>query len=436
LHVLRSCGKRIFLEFGRIFFMEQTLCWIWLQKALGISSSLQTAKIIELFRGGAQEIYEAGERERRISGAFSARQLQKLADTPLRAAEEIMAVCAKKNMRVVTPQQSAYPQLLSHLPNPPLVLYMQGTLEVLENRLTIALVGARKATPGSVDIALRLAAELAKADCVVVSGGALGIDTAAHTGALWAKGETIAVLGCGLDVPYLAENAALRERIAAQGVVLSEFPPGTAPTPYNFPVRNRILSGLSRGVVVVEAGERSGSLITANCALEQGRDVFACPGALFANAFKGANALIKAGAKPIFSARDILEEYTHIFPALRLDHVRGDLENPAANPATVPVKRTRRQSEKEPPPFPPPFFAQDAQPPPPTDAAAPPKAETAVPKTPSQKILDRLRGGPLHPDDLQRELDLPPGALSEALLLLEMDGLVTRTPQNLYAYAK
>lgn len=199
-----------------------------------------------------------------------------------------------------------YPLLLRNTFNPPCVLYYRGTLPI--NDKQIAIVGSRKATAYGKNVAGMLAAALAAARVGIVSGAARGIDTAAHLGAL-EQGYTVAVLGSGVDVAYPPENAKLLGSIAEKGVVLSEYAPGVIAHPGHFPARNRIINGLARGVIVVEAAEKSGALITADFALEEGRDVFAVPGSIFAGNSKGTNRLIKQGAKLVDSAIDILEEY-------------------------------------------------------------------------------------------------------------------------------
>jgi len=199
-----------------------------------------------------------------------------------------------------------YPILLRHIANPPLLLYYRG--ELYNSDKNIAIVGSRRASSYGKNVAQMLGSELAAAGFTVVSGAARGIDTAAHLGAL-TQGRTIAVLGSGVDVVYPPENAKLLNQIAAQGAVISEYPPGTAPHARHFPARNRIISGMSRGVVIVEAAEKSGALITADFALEQGRDVFAVPGSVFSPLSKGTHNLIKQGAKLVEKVSDILEEY-------------------------------------------------------------------------------------------------------------------------------
>jgi DNA processing protein len=202
---------------------------------------------------------------------------------------------------------AAYPPALAAIIDPPPVLWMRGAAAALE-RPAVAIVGSRAGSPYVLAVAEQLAADLSSRGIVVVSGLARGVDSAAHRGALGGAGSTIAVLGSGVDVIYPAEHRPLAREIEATGVVLSEFAPGTPPLPMFFPQRNRVISGLSRAVVVIEAGDKSGSLITARCALEQGREVLAVPGNVLSGRNRGAHALLKDGAKIVETADDILEE--------------------------------------------------------------------------------------------------------------------------------
>jgi len=199
-----------------------------------------------------------------------------------------------------------YPRLLMEIPDPPPFLYLLGEMQGSDT--AVAIVGSRRATQYGLCTATRLARDLAAQGVTVVSGMARGIDTSAHWGALKQGGRSVAVLGCGIDVVYPPENGALREALSQKGALLTEFPLGTAPLAENFPRRNRIISALSRGVVVVEAGEASGSLITARYALEQGREVFAVPGNVTCSGSRGVHGLIKEGAKLVERVEDILEE--------------------------------------------------------------------------------------------------------------------------------
>ena len=214
----------------------------------------------------------------------------------------------EKDIRCCTWEEEDYPPLLASTANPPAVLFYRGAIPDWER--TIAIVGSRKATAYGLQTAHQMAKELTTAGVVVVSGGARGIDSAAHTGALESQGPTVVVLACGLDRAYPPENRNLFEQVVnAGGTLISEYPPGTPPLGRQFPARNRIIAGMSRGTLVVEAAERSGSLITADFALEEGRDVFAIPGSIYLASCKGTNQLIRHGAICCTSVDDILSEY-------------------------------------------------------------------------------------------------------------------------------
>lgn len=220
--------------------------------------------------------------------------------------ERLQEECEEKSIRLCIRSDREYPELLQEIANPPEVLFYRGSLQ---NHLPrIAMVGSRKVSAYGKAVALQLGASLAGAGFSVVSGAAIGVDTCSHTGAIQ-KGTTEAVLGCGVDVAYPRENKKLLEEIAEKGAVISEYLPGTPAVGGNFPARNRIISGMSLGTVVVEAAQRSGSLITAEMALSEGRDVFAVPGSVFSNVSRGCHKLIQQGAKLIVDSNDIIDEY-------------------------------------------------------------------------------------------------------------------------------
>jgi DNA processing protein len=225
----------------------------------------------------------------------------------LSSAATALARAAADGLTPLAWSDPAYPPALWAIIDPPPVLWTRGSPAALE-RPAVAIVGSRAASPYALDVAGRLAADLAARGLTVVSGLARGVDSAAHRGALSVGGSTIAVLGCGADVIYPPEHAALARAIEPHGLIVSELVPGTRPLPQFFPQRNRIISGLSRAVVVVEAGDRSGALITAQCALDQGRDVFAVPGNILSGRNSGGHALLRDGARIVESADDILEE--------------------------------------------------------------------------------------------------------------------------------
>jgi DNA processing protein len=208
------------------------------------------------------------------------------------------------NAGVITIRDTEYPPLLKNISDPPIVLYKKGPLEA--GISTLAIVGSRKATFEGMNLAEKVGETLSSVGITIVSGLARGIDAAAHRGALKEKGKTVAVLGCGIDICYPSENRRLFNAIGEAGLILTEYAPGEEPLPYHFPERNRIIAGLSKGVLVVEASQKSGSLITARLGLEYGREVMAVPGSVFREEYKGANALIKQGAKLVENINDIL----------------------------------------------------------------------------------------------------------------------------------
>jgi DNA processing protein len=276
-----------------------------LQMVKGIGNS-RMRSLISYF-GGARQAWEADRCDLMLCGYLAEDVVNRLMEQRKNLNIQALAeTCQAKGIRICSIYDADYPQLLKTVYNPPALFYYRGRLPVNEN--LIAVIGARKATTYGKNAAQMLAGELVAAGVGVVSGAARGIDTAAHVGAL-KQGSTFAVLGCGVDVVYPQENKKLLEQIAENGAIISEYAPGTVPHPAYFPARNRIISGLARGVVVVEAGEKSGALITADYALEEGRDVFAVPGSIYSPFSKGTHKLLKQGAKLVTSVSDILEEY-------------------------------------------------------------------------------------------------------------------------------
>ena len=264
-------------------------------------------KLIEHF-GSPQAAYMASLTELESCGV-PARVAQAIfAQAALKDAEREVQEIAKADCELIAYDNEAYPPLLKQIPDAPLLLYVRGDLKVL-SQYAVAVVGSRRPSAYGSSVAHRLAHDLAQRQLVVVSGLARGVDSAAHRGALEAKGKTVAVMGSGIDVMYPRENKKLADEIAKSRAVISEFPLGTGPTPENFPIRNRIISGLSLGVVVVEAAEYSGSLITARLALEQNREVFAVPGNITSAQSFGPNHLIKQGAKLVDQWMDVIEEF-------------------------------------------------------------------------------------------------------------------------------
>ena len=295
-----------------------------------------------------------------------------------KAIEREFALLEKAGGRIVTLRDDAYPKRLKDIYDPPALLYVRGELR-REDELAVAIVGSRKTSPYGRWFTEKIGRDLAGQGVTIVSGLARGIDSVAHKGALDGGGRTIAVLGCGIDVIYPSENRDLFNQIVERGAVVSEFPMGSRPEGGHFPRRNRIISGLSIGVVIVQASAKSGSLITAKYALEQGREVFAVPGNVGADGSRGTNQLIKEGAKLVESSADILEEV---------------------------LPQWRRQEET----------AQKAE--------APGHGLAG-----GEKILFELLGEtPYHIDAIIRESQLDPGKVSSLLLNLELKGLISQWP--------
>lgn len=289
--------------------MNNDLYWVWLSCGLGAGASC--LDIVSYYEWNPYDIYTSSEKELCALDVLTEKCVKKLKSFPLRKAEEYLRVSQENGWKIITPSSKFYPKNLLHLQDLPLVLYVNGDETALTEEMSISVVGARKASDYGRAVARALSGALASRGFTIVSGGALGIDSAAHNGALDENGKTVCVLGCGLGTKYLMENEPLRQKISENGAVITEFPPYTPAGKTTFPLRNRIISGMTLGTVVIEAGERSGSLITARLAAEQGHDVFAVPGDLVSSSFLGTNNLIRNGAIPVFSPNDILEEYCH-----------------------------------------------------------------------------------------------------------------------------
>jgi len=287
--------------------------------------------------------------------------------------------------RVVAQSDEEYPELLRQIYDPPMVLYVKGQL-LPKDKNAVAMVGSRMTTHYGIETARRLAYQLGYVGVTVVSGGARGIDTSAHQGALSAKGRTIAILGTGINLIFPPENAELYERIAASGAIVTQFPFNRPGDKQTFPIRNRIIAGMTLGTVVVEANLTSGALITANFATEYGRQVFAVPGRIDSPRSKGCHELIKKGAKLCESAEDILSEFEYLFPAT----------NRAPTPNETGVLPAIELSENE------------------------------------QKVFDTLDHEQVNIDEIIRKSGMPSSAVSVTLLSLEMKRLVRQLPGKVF----
>jgi len=363
--------------------MEKLLPWLSLRSVPGVGCLLYR-RLIDRFQSPAA-VFKASRQELlQVTGITRRHALNiKNHRTPDRVFKEIDLI-GQKRIRMVTMKDPDYPSLLRQIPDPPPYLYLKGSLDGLAKHM--AVVGSRNATPYGLANARRLSADLSKCGLTIVSGMALGIDTAAHQGALRTGGKTVAVLGSGFERIYPAANRKLFDDIAGTGAVITEFAMPTEPEAHNFPVRNRIISGMSLGTVVVEASRKSGSLITARLAAEQNREVFAVPGSIQSFKSTGTHTLIKQGAKLVENAPDILEEISNVFP--------------------------------HPPP-----------------AASRSRNTATLPDlTPAELlVMGSLEPYPVHIDDLIRKIDMEPGKISGALLQLELKGVVQQSAGKLFS---
>lgn len=282
--------------------------WLRLERTPGVGC--ETGRRLLAAFGMPQHIFAASTSalQQVVPERIAQALLAPLSDDLRRQIDHTVEWAAQAGNQVLTLADAAYPQALLNIPDPPLMLYAKGRIELLSGR-ALAVVGSRNATAQGVANAERFSETLSASGLTIVSGLALGIDTAAHEGGLRGSGSTIAVIGTGADIVYPARNRGLAHRIANEGCIISEYALGTPAIAANFPRRNRIISGLSRGVLVIEAAAQSGSLITARMAGEQGRDVFAIPGSIHSPLSKGCHLLIRQGAKLVESAHDILEEF-------------------------------------------------------------------------------------------------------------------------------
>lgn len=362
-----------------------TKYYIWLALALGYSSP--KPKALSALYGDIAGFYRGGEAEWRLSGVLSSRDISALSDTPIEKSYEIIDRCTSLGISILSPDDPAYPKSLWEIYNPPAVLYVRGRMPDFSQRLAVAMVGTRSATAYGKETSHIIAGSLAKLGVIIVSGGALGIDSCSHVGALEAGGVSVCVMGCGLNHPYLMSNKRLRDNIAERGAVISEYPPDYPAGKYTFIERNRIISGLCGGVLVVEAGAKSGSLITARDALEQGRDVFAVMGNITSPYSQGTNALIKEGAVPVTDYTDIIRSYPRY-------NIEGEPDNMIRE---IPEHKTDIDVSDE-----------------------------------AVKVYKHITAEPIHIDNITASSGLPVQVVLRALTELELEGLVCAEKGSMY----
>lgn len=389
--------------------------FLWLTTRKGLSTG-EPWELLSRF-GTPEAVYFAEEAEYELLGLAGIKR-KSLEDKDLSGAEKILADCDRLGIRIMTIQDADYPELLSRIDDPPVVLYWKGKTLSIDDKLTVGVVGTRKCTPYGENLAGRLGLELARRGVVLISGMAEGIDSAGIKGALQGGGTVISVLGGGIDVVYPRQNRWLYKDVASVGALVSEYPPGTEHAGRHFPVRNRILSGLSRGVAVVEAGVPSGALISARCALDQNREVFAFPGGVDAPASLGCNRLIQRGeAKLILGADDLLEEFTGALPKeVPQDLPPMDERTVAQRLEVEPTSPLSRSQEEK---------VVDKQP----QRAYISLSDDPEALTDDQRdILMAIQRKALSADDIAEAAQIPARRVLSALTMLQLQGWVEERP--------
>ena len=363
--------------------------WIWLASRQGMTA--WEKQVVLAYFGSPEDCYFAKEAAYKNIEELSKTAVEALCDKDIQEAETILAACAKKKIHILTWQDARYPVALKNISDPPMILYYRGILPEFNDHPFIGVVGTRKASAYGLKLAETVAKQIAQCGGIVVSGMAEGIDAMATRGALSQGKPVVGVLGCGVDVVYPRCNRELFLKMERNGCLISEYPPETKPNKWNFPRRNRIISGLSSGVLVVEAPAKSGALITARQALEQGRDVFVTPGNVGIASCEGSNGLLRDGGIMVTSGWDILSEYVHRYPD-KIQQTQNDKK-----PIDIPA--------------PAPYIDQDHN-----------------TNSPEEAILACLEDGEQIIDAIIEKTGLSSGAVLAALTVLEVTGEVVTRP--------
>lgn len=386
--------------------------WIWLSRLSKITAS-QKCSLLQMFRD-PEEIYIAHREALQQAEGITDQALDALEDKDLTESRQILSSCTEKNISILTYGDGAYPKALKNIEQPPFVLYYKGCLPDWQSMPVIGVVGTRKASGYGLQAAEDLGYEIASCGGLVVSGGADGIDTKALEGALQAGKKVVAVLGFGADVVYPAKNRQLFENIEKNGCLLTEYIPGTAPYSWNFPRRNRLISGLSKGILVVEAPEHSGALNTARHAMDQGRDVFVVPGNINVPSCAGSNELLRERAIPVSCGWDIVREYESLFPHSVSRYTAGSAgrvqvaqQQSIPSPDTKQVKKSVDKPEKSG------YYDLHTE------------------LTPEEQVIVcHLTDQPQNVDTVIASTDMPAGRFLSVLTQLALKGVVQHHPGN------
>ncbi len=408
---------------------NNTVYWIWFVNSLGYNNP-KYKKVFEMYNS-IEDFYKGGEKEWKSCRIFTYKEINSLNKSKLSDARNIISKSIALGYSILTFEDEEYPECLYNIYSPPAVLYVSGELPDIDNRLSIAIVGARRPREYGIRHSYNIAYNLSKAGVTVVSGGALGVDCASHRGALNAQGVTVCVLGCGINADYLRDNAQMRRNITYKGAVISEYPPDTPPKSFHFPERNRIISALSDGVVIIEAGEKSGSLITANFALEQGKELFALMAAADSKFDLGSNKLIKEGcAIPITDYKDIIRAFDNVYVTNSIDEYSATKEEidviPIKGKAFEKVKNTKtadinKKSEKV-------VISHLKEE---TNKTKEHRTDINLSEL-EKKVYDFIGNEPVHIDEISIKLNIKVFKLLPVITKLEMSGLIESTQGRCY----
>ena len=381
--------------------------WVWFSSLAGLGP-VKARTLLEMY-GDPKIIFNLTESELKINKHLTKKNVEEILCMEKRERiTKINDLMLKNDIKVIDISDADYPKGLREIYDPPIALYYRGKYKLSE--FSIAVVGSRRTTNYGAFSAKKLSYELAMRGVQIISGLARGIDSIAHEGCLDAGGKTAAVLGCGPDCIYPPENARLYDCILKSGgLILSEYPPGTPPLQYNFPARNRIISGISSGVLVVEAAKRSGSLITAGFALEQGREVFAVPGNIDCAYSRGTNQLIQDGAKMVLEVEDILEEFDYRVEAyIRNDKIDKKIQNASSTMGSMINIKSNKVNVN-------------------------PEAKTYRGlSTQEIRIIKIIQKGIHHIDEIIQRSNIPAGDINNILFMLEMKGVINQLPGKLF----
>ena len=371
---------------------ETVLKWLWLISKMNGKHAKMSALVD--FYGGIDEGYRS---KRFHNTGLTGEEISSLLDKDTSKAEKICEEIARIGGKIIVIDDENYPKILKKSHNPPPVLYLKGKVPSLDDVLTIGVVGTRKTSDYGALVTKRMCMSLARAGVVTVSGLAAGVDAIGAWATIEEGGIAVGVIGSGIDMVYPPENAELYQAVAERGCIITEFPPGTPPYKKNFPIRNRIIAGLSRGVLVTDAPEKSGSLITARLAMEEGRDVFAVPRNISDVRYSGANKLIQQGAKLVMHPNDILCEYPYAKKIEPVERVQVQKTEPKASKPKVNTEKFKSLDEKE------------------------------------KEIAELLIKGNMQIDEISRATKTDVGTLNTRLIMLEMKGIIEKQPGSMYS---